>query len=336
MNALLNYYGLQDHPGIDLIEYANEEDWSAERSKGIGGSDAAAVLGLSKYTSPLRLYKIKKGECKENLSDNVYIRKGKDLEALIRNVYVVPYFADKGYVVRHPEHILVSQRTPWLRANCDGIAIPTDIKRQTYSENIIVEIKWVSEYGEANWYGEEYCGIPVEYYTQVQHYMLTTGARKAVVCALFDKDWEMHYFEVPFDPVFADTLVKETYKFYTINLLMNVPPKVSVALDREEALEKLTSGPDEIITGNADFEAKVAEYLVAEDERKRVTKYADTLRDEICANFLEGYRPENFIMRMSKCSRTAFDTTRFSADYPELYKQYLKQAEYTRTVVKRK
>ena len=76
---LLQYYGMQTHPGIDLIEYTSEQEWLEERTKGIGGSDAAAVLGMSKYMSPLKLYKIKLGELVQDLSDNVYIKKGKDV-----------------------------------------------------------------------------------------------------------------------------------------------------------------------------------------------------------------------------------------------------------------
>lgn len=336
MKELLNFYGLQDHPGIDLIKYDTEEQWLEERTKGIGGSDSAAVLGISKYTSPLKLYKVKTGAYKEDLSDNIYIKKGKDLEALIRNVYVVPYFEKLGYAVRHPEHMFVSHQTPWLRANCDGIAVPFDTKRQTYSENIIVEIKWVSEWGEANWYGDEYLGVPAEYYAQVQHYMLTTGARKAVICALFDKAWEMHYFEIPFDPVFAKKLHEETYKFYTYHMMMRVPPKVDANIDKEETLAALDEEPKTIIKGDPKFDALLAEYLFAKGEADVHTKRVNALSKDLMGMYLDGHRSDNFRMSVSKCSRASFDSAKFAEDYPELYQQYVKPLEYTRTTIKRK
>lgn len=333
---LLEYYNLKDHPGIDLIEYGTEDEWLEERAKGIGGSDAAAVLGMSKYTSPLKLYRIKLGEIKQDLSDNVYVKKGKDLEAMIRNQYVVPYFEERGYAVRHPNQMFVSWKTPWLRANCDGIAIPFDISRQTYTENIIVEIKWVSEWGEANWYGEDYLGVPPEYYAQVQHYMLTTGARKAVICALFDKSWEMHYFEIPFDVKFAEHLSEETYKFYNFHMMMKMPPKVDAIIDKEDALELLKKDTVETIVGDPMFENLLTGYMSEKADANFHTKNADALMKQISALYLEGHRSETYRMNIGIYTRVGFNTTKFAEDHPELYEQYLQTSEYTRTTVKRK
>lgn len=336
MYELLKYYNLHDHPGIYLIGTNSEEEWLEERKKGIGGSDAAAVLGISKYTSPLKVYKVKLGEIKEDLSDNIYVKKGKDLEALIRNVYVVPYFQKLGYTVRHPEHMFVSAKTPWLRSNCDGLAIPNDLEGKTYTDNIVVEIKWVSEWGEFNWYGEDYCGIPAEYYAQVQHYMVTTGAKKAVVCALFDKSWEMHYFDIPFDPMFAKQLVDDTCKFYNYNLGLSIPPRVDVTLDKDETLRMISSDPVDIIKGNPEFEEAIAEYLTLKEANDREAKRVTELLKNISAMYLAGHRSEAFKMSISKCSRAGFNATRFAEDHPELYQQYIQQSEYTRTTVKRK
>jgi putative phage-type endonuclease len=333
--VLKQFYGMVAHPGIDFIEYTSEAEWLAERTKGIGGSDAAAVLGMSKYNSPLKVYKAKVEGITKDLSDNVYIKKGKDLEALIRNQYVIPYFAEKGYAVRHPQHIFVSHKTPWLRANCDGIAVPDEVTKQHYTENIVVEIKWVSEWGEANWYGDEYYGVPAEYYAQVQHYMVVTGAKKAVVCALFDKSWEMHYFEIPFDAAFAKRLVDSTYTFYTCNMEMKIPPKVDVDLDKAEFIHSLSEATP-TISGDEVFESKIAEYLNAKSEADALTKGANAILKDISAMYLDGHRSERFKMSITKCTRTGFNSTKFAEDYPELYKQYLQESEYTRTVVRRK
>jgi putative phage-type endonuclease len=333
---LLEYYNLKDHPGIDLIEYGTEDEWLEERAKGIGGSDAAAVLGMSKYTSPLKLYRIKLGELKQDLSDNVYVKKGKDLEAMIRNQYVAPRFAEMGYTVVHPQQIFVSKKTPWLRANCDAIAVPIDPARQTFSENIIIEIKWVSEWGEANWYGEDYLGVPPEYYAQVQHYMLTTGARKAVICALFDKSWEMHYFEIPFDVKFAEHLSEETYKFYNFHMMMKIPPKVDAIIDKEDALELLKKDTVETIVGDPLFENLLTGYMSEKADANFHTKNADALMKQISALYLEGHRSETYRMNIGIYTRVGFNTAKFAEDHPELYEQYLQTSEYTRTTVKRK
>ena len=79
----LNTYNLSTHPGIDVLEYSNEEDWLQLRRKGIGGSDVGAILGLNDYVSPLQVYKAKVEIISQDLSNNVNVKKGNDLESLI-------------------------------------------------------------------------------------------------------------------------------------------------------------------------------------------------------------------------------------------------------------
>ena len=48
---------------IKTAEMARD-DWLQERSKGIGGSDVATVLGLNPYKTPLSLWEEKTGKTK--------------------------------------------------------------------------------------------------------------------------------------------------------------------------------------------------------------------------------------------------------------------------------
>ena len=41
---------------MKLIECKTREDWLAERMRGIGGSEIAAVMGLSRWKSPLAVW----------------------------------------------------------------------------------------------------------------------------------------------------------------------------------------------------------------------------------------------------------------------------------------
>jgi len=46
---------------IDVRSLSYEE-WQKTRNRGIGGSDAASILGLNKWKSPIRVYMEKIGE----------------------------------------------------------------------------------------------------------------------------------------------------------------------------------------------------------------------------------------------------------------------------------
>lgn len=57
----------------------SREDWLRQRRKSIGGSDAAAIVGLSVWASPYSLWAEKTGKLPDK-ADNEAMRQGRDLE----------------------------------------------------------------------------------------------------------------------------------------------------------------------------------------------------------------------------------------------------------------
>jgi putative phage-type endonuclease len=320
---------------VHKIEYTNEDEWLEERKKGIGGSDVSVVLGLNKYKSKLQLYKEKVEDFKEDMSNNVFVKKGKDLESFIRENYVAPYFKDKGYTVLHPEVILVNEAFPNLRANLDGLAVPDS---GDSTQNIVVEIKWVSEYSEDNWDNDDYFGIPVNYYAQVQEYMLVTSADKAVVCALFDSDWTVKYYEIPFSYDFCEKMVHEVNTFMDTNVMFKIPPSVNCALDKNFILDSLNNTKNAILPLEEDdsMTELIIRYKEYKSNIKTLEKICNDTLSELTEKYLKGLVPSSPLhsIRMTVCKSTKFDTNRFKEEHPELYKEYLTTSEYTRTTIK--
>ena len=314
-------------PDVSFLSYANEDEWHELRKGGIGGSDAGAIMGLNKYTSPLKLYRIKTGVYAEDNEDNVYIKKGKDLESLIFEKYVRNDPELKFHTLIHPQHVFVNQQYPWLRANCDGIAVGA-------VGHVVIEIKWVSEWAEVNWDGEDYCGIPASYYAQVQHYMLVTGARRAFLYAMFDKNWEVRKYEIPFHPSFASKLISETKEFYD-NLKIGVAPTITATLDKEFMVKALEDSPKATVE-SAELNAKIANYLSIKEDIKKLEAEATSYYNEAVTMYLDGKRPTSpFRMSISACKTSGFDSKRFAAEHPDVYEQYKTVTEYTRTMIKK-
>ena len=63
------------------------EDWLKERMAGIGGSDAAAVMGLSKWKTPLDVFLEKRGEIATDFVDSEPMKWGRLLEPVVRQEY---------------------------------------------------------------------------------------------------------------------------------------------------------------------------------------------------------------------------------------------------------
>lgn len=130
--------------------------WRKWRAEGIGGSDAAAVLGLSRYKRPAWLARLKCGWIEEDPPGPAALE-GKQLEPEARWLYI-----EKTGIVVRPVCIQ-STEMPWLRASLDGLSV--DRRR-------VVEIKCGRRnYEEVSAHG----AVPSHYYAQVQHVLAVTG-----------------------------------------------------------------------------------------------------------------------------------------------------------------
>ena len=69
--------------------FEDRDSWLIGRQElGIGGSDAAAVCGLSPWTSPVELWRIKTGQKKQkDISANAAVERGVRMEPALRELY---------------------------------------------------------------------------------------------------------------------------------------------------------------------------------------------------------------------------------------------------------
>ena len=329
---LLKRYNLQDNEKLSTLTFLNDEDWLELRTKGIGGSDIGAIMGLNPHSSPLKVYKQKVEGFREDLSSNIYVKKGKELENLILTNYVKPYFKKLGYEVGKPDFMMINSDYPFFRANVDGIAYDNSLD---YHENIIVEIKWVSEWAEVNWNKPEYNGIPASYYAQVQLYMLVTGAKSAVVCALFDKNWEMNYFIVPRDEMFILEMINKGRDFYQYQMVMKMPPKLSYDVDKEEVTKAIKEAPVKK-TPSAEMTKYIEIYMSNILKIKKAEETQAQLKDIILDLDTKGFCPDDSAhkVKTSVVASHRFNATKFKEDNPDLYEQYCEDSESPRITIK--
>lgn len=148
-----------------------EDDWREHRRKGIGGSDAAAALGQSKWKSQLQLYMEKRGEYEPTIRNPEAVYWGKSLEEPIAVRFQE---LNPDVEIRRVQAILVHPEHDFMLANIDReIVCPTG--------NGVLEIKTANAYLADKWEGED---VPIDYVLQVQHYLAVTGYKFAWVCCL--------------------------------------------------------------------------------------------------------------------------------------------------------
>lgn len=154
---------------IEVCRASDRGTWLRERRTGIGGSDAAAVLGLNPWRSPLAVYAEKIGAA-DDAEENEAMLWGTKLEPL-----VLDHFGSvTGRIVRPAQTLLRSKTHPWILATLDGIQESEDRGEGQ------VEIKCT---GLAEKWEE---GPPPYVLAQVQHQLHVTSYPYASVAALFN------------------------------------------------------------------------------------------------------------------------------------------------------
>lgn len=207
-------------------EYSTNEEWLANRKKGIGGSDAAAILGMNPYKTNIQLWEEKLGiRQADDISDKDFVKYGKESEKPLAELFAMDY---PKYEVKHLEYnSFQNSEYPFLIGSLDGVLVEKDTGRIG-----ILEIKTTNilQSRQKEKWDEK---IPPNYYIQVLHYMLVTGYDfvevKAQLKSVF-KDGEIylqtkHYHieksEVKED---LDYLMEKETEFWNKYVLTNKKP----------------------------------------------------------------------------------------------------------------
>lgn len=149
----------------------NRDEWLKERRNHLGASDAAAVLGLDPFRSPIDVWVEKVHPELLDEQENDFLEFGHDVEPAIERRYE----RETQRTVYHPEPaIVVHPRYPELACTPDGLSDTPDA--------IVVEYKfqkWSDTFG-----AEGSDEIPDNYLTQVCHQMACTNRERADVAVM--------------------------------------------------------------------------------------------------------------------------------------------------------
>lgn len=173
-----------DH--ITMFVLGSREEWLATRAGRIGGSEAAAVVGLNPYMTNTELWEIKTGrKHPEDISDKPYVKYGHDAEPHLRDLFALDHPQYQvGYV---DNNLFINSRYPWAHASLDGWLTDEDGRFG------ILEIKTTSilqSMQKEKWNDR----IPDNYYLQVLHYMMVMEAEFAVLKAQLKYDYSSDVF----------------------------------------------------------------------------------------------------------------------------------------------
>lgn len=207
---------------------AGTPEWHETRTRGIGGSEIAAVVGLSPYESAFSLWHKKKGNIPSEQA-GAHLAWGNRLEPVIRDHFASlhPEFCDYigGGTFRHADR-------QWQLANPDGLLHLADGCDGHAAPIALLEIK-TSRFGDGFTNDE----IPVHYVCQVQHYLDVLGLDLAFVAVLIGGN-EYREYRIHADPEDQATLREAGARFWE-SLQNDDEPPIDCSFATYEAVREL-------------------------------------------------------------------------------------------------
>jgi len=288
---------------IKLQRYTNREEWLENRRTGIGGSDIADILGISRYGSPFSVW-VAKVYGASDLRDTGAMRFGRDTEPMLAKWFE----EDTGLKTRRNNYILAHDDYPFLIANID---------REIVGGGIL-EIKTTNAYNKDSWDDK----VPDEYMCQLQWYLGITGNSFGYFCCLMgSRDFVIY--KVDFDKELFDVMVNKAVYFWNKFVIPKVAP---IAGGRDiDALKRLYPEgiPETSIELSEAAEIAACQRKEALEIITRQTKIKDEaeaiLRQEMGDN--EQGATDNIIVTLKKPKNLSFDVDKLKAEYPEIYNE---------------
>ncbi|MCA8094494.1 YqaJ viral recombinase family protein [Burkholderia anthina] len=304
-------------PALRLVKTRelSRDDWLAVRRAGIGGSDAAAAVGLNPYMSPMELWLDKTGRSEglpgpdpNDTTSPTY------WGTLLEPIVAASYTRVTGNRVRKINAVLRHPSIPWMLANIDREVVGT-------SDVQILECKTAGEHGARLWRD----GVPEYVELQVQHQLAVTGKTAAHVAVLLCGQ-ALEVFRVDRDDALIARLIELEARFWRY-VESDTPPPADGSESADRALRHLYPGNG----GTADFT----------DDRRLSSVFTDlvAVRAEIEARqAIEARLKQTIQQAMGEATRAVFETgsvsfkrsrdsstvdlKRLLADHPEFEMQY--------------
>jgi len=208
---------------IKMVTYRSRKGWLEHRT-GIGGSDAAAILGLNPWTSNLDIFNYKTGRDKApDISNKEVVKFGHEAEASIRRLYALDHPENK--VEYKANNSWSNEDLPWAQASLDGWL------KDKEGRFGILEIKTTEIMRDRDW--DKWKGtIPQNYFCQILHYMAVLEAQFAELRAYIryhtqgEKRIAIRDYHIEREDVAEDIayLIEKERDFWENHVEKNIPP----------------------------------------------------------------------------------------------------------------
>lgn len=283
------------------------EEWLDVRRKGIGGSDIAAVCGLSPFKSPLDVFLEKTGRYTET-PQNEKMKWGNILEDPVAREFA----NRRNCKIQRVNAVLQHAAVPHALVNLDRMILNPP------SNNGVLEVKttsWASPWAD----GE----LPEMYYCQFQWELEVSGLTWGSFAVLISGNEYQDRHQIKKDQGFCDRLLKAADNFWTHHVLTDTPPPPSSA--NNEAYKLLYPNvEDTTIDLPRNLLPLIAKRKQLKDTHTQLEKQYKFIDSQILHHMQEAKYGicGNFQVTRIRRESLVFDRKSFRENHPDLYAKY--------------
>ena len=299
-----------------MRQAVTKEEFQALRSKGIGASEIASIIGENPYQTPLQLWQKKTGRVPA-FEGNAATKAGHMLENAVAMWFeeetghkIIRRSKDE-YTVKHPvyDFIFCHPDREYFhsgsRKNEDRAALECKTTRMKIDGD-----------------------VPTYWFCQLQYQMGLLGYSKGAI-AWLESGVDFHYQEFGFDVDFFEEIIRAAVNFWENHVLTDTPPEpinsediqrlFPVAKGSIEASDEMADAYTELIK----LRASIKEL---EGKKKEIEEAVKMAVGENELVMMEGQK----LFSWKTVNQNRFDGKGFQAVHPELYDEFKKQSSYRR------
>lgn len=302
---------------ITKTKTSSYEEWKELRSHYIGGSDAAAVVGLNSFSSPYALWAEKTGKVPA-FEGNLATETGTYLEE-----FIAQKFAQiTGKKVRKCNQSFFNSDYPWAIANIDREIVGEDAGLECKSTSVLNTRKFKN--------GD----FPANFYCQCVHYLGVTKKKRWYIAVLIgNSDFKIYQMtrvvgdqcpewcesSVYIEDAEIAALMTAEAEFWEL-VKTDTPPGVDGTQATTKAITTIYADNNDSTVDLSAYSASLRQYM----ELKKQIKELEAMAEEAVNNIKQfmgvsgGGECDGFRVSWKSQTRRTFDSKRFQTENPDI------------------
>ena len=322
------------------------QDFTVDRTKYIGGSDIGAILGLSRFRTPLEVWMEKTGK-EFKKQDSLPLRFGSFAEGFVAS----EYSRATGFELLHDESTYIHPQHSYMSAHIDrfvlsnglsdalGNKLVDDLGNQLSNNSPlpptrILECKTANPFSSGDWGEVGSDQVPMSYLCQCIWYMAITEIDRTDLAVLFGNS-DFRIYEIARDKELEELVLAKASTFWNDYVLKDIPPPASNEADCQALFSKgdatkKVQATEETLELTKRLHALNGEIAVREEE-------LSTIKQNIMSQMGEAEQLtyQGRTLATWKAPKPSFrlDSKRLELEHPELASNYKIAVQNSRRLV---